>query len=72
MKLLTILRVGLSHLREHKFKHSFQDTLNPICSCGEYIETSSDYLLLCPDCLYEMKTLLNTVSCIALLNKQIK
>ena len=25
VKLLTMLRLGLSHLREHKFKHSFQD-----------------------------------------------
>ena len=28
MKFLTRLRLGLSHLREHKFKHSFQDSLN--------------------------------------------
>ena len=34
VKLLTRLRLGLSHLREHKFKHSFQDSLNPIRSCG--------------------------------------
>ena len=59
------MRVGLSHLREHKFKHSFQDTLNPICNCGEDIETTSHYLLHCPDYLHERKTLLNTVSCIA-------
>ena len=58
------MRVGLSHLREHKFKHSFQDTLNPICNCGEDIETTSHYLLHCPDYLHERKTLLNTVSCI--------
>ena len=64
IKLLTRLRVDLSHLREHKFKHSFQDTLNPICNCGEDIETTSHYLLHCPDYLHERKTLLNTVSCI--------
>ena len=29
-------RLGLSHLREQKFKHSFQDTLN--CACGSDIE----------------------------------
>ena len=28
IKLLTKLRLGLGHLREHKFKHSFQDSLN--------------------------------------------
>ena len=26
IKLLTRLRVGLSHLRDHKFKHGFRDT----------------------------------------------
>ena len=28
IKLLTRLRLGLSHLREHKFRHCFQDTLH--------------------------------------------
>ena len=64
IKLLIRLRVGLSHLCEHKFKHSFQDTLNPICSCGIDIGTKSHYLPHCPDCLQERKTLLNTISCI--------
>ena len=31
--LITRLRLGLSHLREHKFKHGFQDTLNLLRSC---------------------------------------
>ena len=48
VKLLTRLRLGLSHLREHKFKHGFQDSLNPICSCGNDIETSTHFLLHCP------------------------
>ena len=34
IKLITRLGVGFSQLREHKFKHSFRDTLNPTCSCG--------------------------------------
>ena len=29
IKFITRLRLGLSHLREHKFRHSFQDSLNP-------------------------------------------
>ena len=45
---LTRLRVGLSHLREHKFKHSFLDTLNPICICGFDIETLNHFFLHCP------------------------
>ena len=62
IKLITRLRVGLSHLSEHKFKHNFQDTLNPICNCGKDIETTS--LLHCPNYLHERKTLLKTLSCI--------
>ena len=64
IKLLTRLQVGLSHLHEHKFKHNFQDTLNPICNCDEDIAIMSHYLHHCPDYLHERKTLLNTVSCI--------
>ena len=64
IKLLTRLRVGLSHLRKHKFKHSFQDTLNPKCNCGKDIKITSHYLLHCPDYLQEWETLLNTISCI--------
>ena len=40
------LRLGVSHLREHKCKHSFQDTLNPLCSCELNIESTSSYFLL--------------------------
>ena len=48
IKLITRLRLGLSHLRDHKFKHNFLDCLNPICYCGQDIETSVHYLLHCP------------------------
>ena len=34
LKLLTRLRVGFSHLREHKFKNNFQDTLNTLYTCS--------------------------------------
>ena len=45
LKLLTRMRLGLSHLADHKFRHNFQDCLNPICSCGQEIETTSHLLL---------------------------
>ena len=32
VKLLTRLRLGLSHLCYHKFNHNFLDTINPLCS----------------------------------------
>ena len=40
IKLLTRLRVGLSHLKEHKFKHNFRDSIGPLCSCGNSIESN--------------------------------
>ena len=48
IKFLTRLRLGLSHLREHKFKHSFQDSLNPLCKCGFDVKSTSHFLLHCP------------------------
>ena len=41
------MRLGLSHLADHKFKHNFQGCLNPFCSCGQEIETISHFLLHC-------------------------
>ena len=40
VKLLTRIRLGLSHLREHKFKCSFHDTFNPLCSYGKKVKTT--------------------------------
>ena len=55
IKLITRLMLSLSHLREHKLRHNFQDTLNPICSCGDDIETAIHYLINCPNCLDERR-----------------
>ena len=38
----------MSHLADRKFRHSFQDYGNPICSCGQETETSNHFLLYCP------------------------
>ena len=62
IRLITRLRVGMSHLREHKFKHNFQDCLNPICSCGLDIESTSHFLLHCPTFNDEPYTLLSTLN----------
>ena len=61
IKLITRLRLGLSHLREHKFKHSFQDTLNPLCNCGQDIESTAHFFLHCPFFINERRTLLSTI-----------
>ena len=47
LKLLTRLRLNFSHLNEHKFRHNFKDTINPMCSCGFEPETTDHYLLRC-------------------------
>ena len=45
LKLLTRLRLELSHLGNHKFRHNFQDCVSPMCSCGQEIETITHFLL---------------------------
>ena len=62
LKLLTRLRVNLSHLREDKFHHNFLDTLNPLCSCSLEIESTSHYLLRCPFYTHIRKTLLDNIT----------
>ena len=50
-KLLTRLRLGISHLHEHKFRHCFQDTLNPLCKLGKDIESTMHFFLHCTNFL---------------------
>ena len=64
IKLITRLRLGLSHLREHKFRHNFQDAFNPICSCGDDIETTTHDLIHSPIYLDESRTLLDNLESI--------
>ena len=61
IKLLTRLRLGLSHLREHKFKHGFLDSLHPICSCAQNTETSTHFLLHFSNYSNERLTFLNII-----------
>ena len=41
LKLLTHLRLGVSHLNEHRFNHNFQNCINPLCHCSLEIESTS-------------------------------
>ena len=56
------MRLGLSHLANHKFRHNFQDCLNPICSCGQEIETTSHFLLHCLNFRCTRKTFFEKIS----------
>ena len=47
LKLLTRLRLGFSHLNEHRFRHNFENCINPLCSCILETEDTVHYLLHC-------------------------
>ena len=61
IKFLTKLRLGLSHLNEHRFKHNFQDCLNPLCSCSLEVESTAHFLLHCHHFNQFCQTLLGSV-----------
>ena len=56
------LRVGLSKLNFHKFKHNFRDTVNPMCPTNDGIEDTEHFLLLCPSFDIQRQDLLAGVS----------
>ena len=61
IKLLTRLRLGLSHLNEHKFKHGFNDKINPICICAGDIESINHFLLHCHEYCEARQTLSDNI-----------
>ena len=61
IKLLTRLRLGLSPLHEHKFRHCFQDTLNPLCECAKDIESTMHFFLHCTNFLIPRQTLFQKI-----------
>ena len=64
LKLLTRLRIGFSHLTEHKFKHNCEDSVDPLCSCGNDTESTVHFFLHCPNFTTERQTLLNKLKSI--------
>ena len=52
----------LSHLREHKFKHNFQDSINPLCSWEGVVETAEHFFLHCQNFSHFRLTLLNSLA----------
>ena len=47
LAILTQLRVGLSKLNFHKFRHNFSETIDPMCPANDGVEDTEHYLLLC-------------------------
>ena len=62
IKLLTRLRLGLSHLHKHKFNHGFLDTISPMCSCNIEEETVTHYFLRCPNFTQQRIYLMNELN----------
>ena len=61
MNFFTRLRVGFSYLKEYKFRHNFQDTTNPLCSCGNFVESTTHFFLHCPHFFNQRLTLINKI-----------
>ena len=47
LKLLTRLRLGLSHLNEPRFNYNFQNCINPLCTCSLEVESTAHFFLHC-------------------------
>ena len=59
LRLLTRLRLVLSHLNEHRFNHSFQNCINPLFTCSLEVESTSHVYLHCLHYNNIRETLLN-------------
>ena len=60
LKLLTRLRLGLSHLNDHKF--NFRDCINPLCSCNLSFENNVH--LHCHHFSLQRQTVMNNIESI--------
>ena len=65
IKFLTRLRLGLSHLNEHRFRHNFKECVNPLCSCSLEVEDTLHYLLHCHHFELFRVDLMNSVNTIS-------
>ena len=62
LKLLTRLKLGLSHHNSHRFSHNFSNCANPLCSCKLEIEFLSHFFLHCHFFTYIYSTLLEKLT----------
>ena len=62
VKLINRSRLGFSHLREHKFRHNFADTVNPLSSCPFETENTEHFFLRYQNNLSARKTLMNELN----------
>ena len=62
LKFLTRLRLGFSHLNEPRFRHNFQECINPLRSCSLETESTLHYLLHCHHFSQNRINLMNSVN----------
>ena len=62
MQLLTRIRVGLSHLRIHKFCHGFNGIVNPFCPCLMEVKSVSHFFLRFQKYIMHRNDLMNELS----------
>ena len=61
LRYLFQLRVSLTPLRSHKYRHNFTDTPFDICHCNQGIEDTNHFLFSCPDYAIPRATLAASV-----------
>ena len=44
---MTCLRLAFSYLNEHRFRHNFENCINPLCSCSLVTQDTLHHLLHC-------------------------
>ena len=47
LKFLTRLKLGSSHLNEHRFNHNVENCINPLCTCSLEVESTAHFFLHC-------------------------
>ena len=62
IKYLPRIKLELSHLSYHKFKHGFLDAIDPLCSCSTEIQNTVRYFLHCPNFSTARNTFLNEIA----------
>ena len=63
-KLLTRLRFVFSNLKENKFKDNFQDSVDPLCSCRNDVESTVHFFLHCQNLTTQRQAILNKLKSI--------
>ena len=62
------LRLRLSPLRSHKWRHNFIDTTSDICHCKQGVENTDHFLLYCPSYTTQRASLIVSTNEIILTN----